>query len=229
MKNGVFAKAPVGHNIKSMKTITILFTILTFFSCGSSKKSGNGMDNKFTHKTIKSEDFERYILVKGENLKSVEQKLKDWGQLPAPGNVYTYKFEKAKLGNWTVVKLPKDLMTDHYNYHNMIYWFLGFPPEDDNYADQSVGLSVNTENSKTYLLYNDYHLREKMNLEDDMFGVFQNNQKFILSIPFDKFKNSESEEITGFQQFLTAENIDIDKIKNDELSFTEIDVIFNEK
>ena len=212
-----------------MKTITILFTLLTLLSCGSNQKKENKRNNEFTHETIKSEDFERYILVKGENLKSVEQKLKDWGQLAAPGNVHTYKFEKAKLGNWTVIKLPKDLMTDHYNYHNMVYWFLGFPPEDDNYADNSVGLSISKEDSKTYVLYNDYQLRQKMNLEDDMFGVFENNQKFILSIPFDEFENSSSQKIYSFQKFLTDEDIDISKIKNEKLSFTEFDVVFNEK
>ena len=30
------------------------------------------MNNEFTHETIESEDFERYIIVKGENLRSVE-------------------------------------------------------------------------------------------------------------------------------------------------------------
>ncbi|MCB0540172.1 MAG: hypothetical protein KDE33_21830, partial [Bacteroidetes bacterium] len=69
----------------------------------------------------------------------------------------------------------------------------------------------------------------KMNLEDDMFGVFENNQKFILSIPFDEFENSSSQKIYSFQKFLTDEDIDISKIKNEKLSFTEFDVVFNEK
>ncbi len=187
------------------------------------------MSEEFTFETIKSKNFERFILVKGKNLNSIEQKLRDWGQLPAPGNIHTYKFSKAKLDDWTVVKLPNDLMADFYNYHNIVYWYLGFPPEDNNYADQSIGLSINQEDSKTYLLYDDYQLRQKMNLEDDMFGVFQNNQKFILSIPFDEFKNSDSEDISSFQQFLKAKNIDIDKISNDKLSYIEFDVVFNER
>ena len=46
-----------------------------------------------------------------------------------------------------------------------------------------------------------------------------------------EFENllGDAEEVYDFQKLLTAEQIDIDKIQNDQLSFTEFDVVFNEK
>ena len=180
----------------------------------------------YSHDNLKSENFARYILVKGENMKSVESKLKDYGELPAKGNTYTYQFSKAQLGDWTVIKMPSDFQ-DYYGFHNIVYWFLGFPPEDNNYADLSIGLSIS--DSISYAIYNNYKLREMLRLEDDLFGVFDNDEKFILSIPFDEFKKSDNKYIETFNNLLKDNEINLELIKNMSLDFEEFGILFNEK
>lgn len=183
-------------------------------------------DRIYSHDNLKSENFERYILVKGDNMKSVESKLKDYGELPAKGNTYTYQFSKAQLGDWTVIKMPSDFQ-DYYGFHNIVYWFLGFPPEDKNYADLSIGLSIS--DSISYVIYNNYKLREMLRLEDDLFGVFDNGEKFILSIPFDEFKKSDNKYIKTFNNLLKDNEINLELIKNMSLDFEEFGILFNEK
>jgi hypothetical protein len=180
----------------------------------------------YSHDNLKSENFARYILVKGENMKSVESKLKDYGELPAKGNTYTYQFSKAQLGDWTLIKMPSDFQ-DYYGFHNIVYWFLGFPPEDNNYADLSIGLSIS--DSISYAIYNNYKLREMLRLEDDLFGVFDNDEKFILSIPFDEFKKSDNKYIKTFNNLLKDNKINLELIKNMSLDFEEFGILFNEK
>lgn len=180
----------------------------------------------YSHDNLKSENFERYILVKGENLKSVESKLKDYGELPAKGNTYTYQFSKAQIGDWSIIKMPYDFQ-DYYGFHNIVYWFLGFSPEENNYADLSIGLSIS--DSLTYAIYNNYKLKDMLRLEDDLFGVFNNDEKFILSIPFDEFKISDNKYIKDFNTILKDNEIDLELIKNKRLNFVEFDILFNEK
>jgi hypothetical protein len=191
-----------------------------------SKEQIIGKDRIYSHDNLKSENFERYILVKGDNMKSVESKLKDYGELPAKGNTYTYQFSKAQLGDWTVIKMPSDFQ-DYYGFHNIVYWFLGFPPEDKNYADLSIGLSIS--DSISYVIYNNYKLREMLRLEDDLFGVFDNGEKFILSIPFDEFKKSDNKYIKTFNNLLKDNEINLELIKNMSLDFEEFGILFNEK
>ena len=180
----------------------------------------------YSHDNLKSENFERYILVKGENLKSVESKLKDYGELPAKGNTYTYQFSKTQIGDWSIIKMPSDFQ-DYYGFHNIAYWFLGFPPEDNNYADLSIGLSIS--DSLSYAIYNNYKLKDMLGLEDDLFGVFDNDEKFILSIPFDEFKKSDNKYIKNFNTLLKDNEIDFELIKNKSLDFDEFGILFNEK
>lgn len=180
----------------------------------------------YSHDNLKSENYKRYILVKGENLKSVETKLQDYGELPAKGNTYTYQFSKAQLGDWTIIKMPSDYQV-YYGFHNIVYWFLGNPPEDNNYADFTIGLSISEHLS--YVIYNNYQLRMNLNLEDDLFGVFDNDEKFILSIPFDEFKYSENKEINTFASIFKDNEIDFQQIKNDSIYLQEFGILFNEK
>ena len=175
---------------------------------------------------MKSENYERYILVRGENLNSVESKLKDYGELPAKGNTYTYQFSKAQIGDWSIIKMPSDFQ-DYYGFHNIVYWFLGFPPEDSNYANLSIGLSISE--SVSYAIYNNYKLKDMLRLEDDLFGVFDNDEKFILTIPFDEFKKSDNKYIKTFNSLLSDNEIDFELIKNKSLDFEEFGVLFNEK
>lgn len=180
----------------------------------------------YSHDNLKSENFERYILVKGKNLKTVEAKLKDYGELPAKGNTYTYKFSKAQIGNWIIIKMPSDFQ-NYYGFHNIVYWFLGFPPEDNNYADLSIGLSIS--DSLSYVIYNNYKLIDMLRLGDDLFGVFDNDEKFILSIPLDEFKKSDNKYIKTFNNLLNDNEIDFELIKNKSLDFEEFGILFNEK
>ena len=180
----------------------------------------------YSHKDLKSDNFDRYILIKGKNLKSVESKLKDYGELAAKGNSYTYNFSKSKIGDWTIIKMPSDFK-DFYEYHNIVYWFLGFPPEDENYADYSIGLSINE--SLSYAIYNDYKLQKMLRLEDELLGVFDNDEKFILSIPFDKFKESTNKHIRTFNSLFSDNEIDINLIRNKKINFVKFGILFNEK
>lgn len=180
----------------------------------------------YSHDNLKSENFERYILVKGKNLKSVESKLQDFGELPAKGNTYTYQFSKAQIGDLTIIKMPSDFQ-DYYGFHIIVYWFLGFSQEDNNYADLSIGLSIS--DSLSYVIYNNYKLKEMLRLEDDLFGVFDNDEKFILSIPFDEFKKTDNKYIKTFDILLKDNEINIELIKNKSLYFEDFGILFNEK
>lgn len=197
---------------------------------GKEKVEQKALTNKkeriYSHENLKSENFQRYILIKGEMLNSVESKLKDYGELPAKGNTFTYQFAKAQLGDWTIIKMPSDFQ-DYYAFHNIVYWFLGFPPEDNNYADLSFGLSIS--DSLSYAIYNNYKLKEMLRLEDDLFGVFDNDEKFVLSIPFDEFKKSDNKYIETFRGLLNDNEIDFERIKNERLDFEEFGILFNEK
>jgi hypothetical protein len=80
------------------------------------------------------------------------------------------------------MKMPSDFR-DYYGFHNILYWFLGFPPENNNYADLSIGFLIN--DGLSYAIYNNYELKNMLRLEDDLFRMFDNDERFILSIPFD--------------------------------------------
>ncbi|WP_142534850.1 hypothetical protein [Saccharicrinis carchari] len=180
----------------------------------------------YSHDNLKSENFKRYVLVKGTNLKSVESKLKDYGELPAKGNTYTYQFSKAQLGDWTIIKMPSDFK-DYYGFHNIVYWLLGFPPEDNNYADLSIGLSIS--DSLSYAIYNNYKLKDMLRLEDDLFGTFNNDERFILSIPFDEFKKSDNKYIKTFNSLLKDNEINYEMIKSENFVLEAFEILFNEK
>ena len=105
-----------------------------------------------------------------------------------------------------------------------MYWFLGTPPEDQNYAEYSIGISIDKNGESTYLIYNDYDLREKIATNDDVFGISEKNQKFILNIPFDKLKVSNDKEISNFDKFLTENGINLNEIKADKLNWTELKI-----
>ena len=105
-----------------------------------------------------------------------------------------------------------------------MYWFLGTPPEDQNYTEYSIGISIDKNGESTYLIYNDYDLREKIATNDDVFGISEKNQKFILSIPFNELKVSNNKEISDFDKFLTKNGINLNEIKTDELNWTELQI-----
>ncbi len=202
------------------RTFIILIFIATLISCGNSKTKKR-MERKFDHLTVQGNDFDRYILVKGKNFKNSKNIVFEWAEIFSAGEKIDFKYGQTALGNWTILEIPNDSLFDHYNFHNLVYWFLGTPPDDNNYADFSIGLSIDKQDEKTYLIYNDYNLRESIATNDDVFGIFQNDEKFILSIPFDKFKKTENDKIPDFNKFINENNIDLTKIRLKELNFIE--------
>ena len=195
-----------------------MLLLMTFISCGPSKTKEN-MDRKFNHETIQSEGFDRFILVKGKKMNDIKAKVFEWAEIFSGGEKLEFTYEQTEIDDWTLIKLPNDSIFDHYNYHNLVYWFLGTPPKDNNYADFTIGLSVDKQNEKTYLIYNDYDLRLKIATNDDVFGIFNNDEKFILSIPFDKFNETNDSRILDFNKFIKENQIDILKIKSEQLNY----------
>ena len=207
------------------KTLRILISllILTSFSCKSQTKSENKM-TEFSKETTEKETYNRFILVKGKSLKDVQSKIKEWAEIFGAGESVNMTINKTDFGSWTLIKLPENELLTAYNYHNLVYWFLGTPPEDQNYAEYSIGISIDKSGESTYLIYNDYDLREKIATNDDVFGISEKNQKFILSIPFDELKASNDKEISDFDKFLTENEININEIKTDKLNWTELKI-----
>ncbi|NLB86216.1 MAG: hypothetical protein GX793_04045 [Bacteroidales bacterium] len=207
------------------KTLRILITllILTSFSCKSQSKSENEM-TEFSKETTEKGTYNRFVLVKGKNLKNIQPKIQEWAEIFGAGEPVNLTINKTDFGSWTLINLPENELLNAYNYHNLVYWFLGTPPEDQNYADYSIGISIDKNGESTYLIFNDYDLREKIATNDDVFGISEKNQKFILSIPFDELKASNDKEILDFNQFLTESGINLNEIKADKLNWTELKI-----
>ena len=207
------------------KTSKILITllILTSFSCKSQTKSENKM-TEFSKETTEKETYNRFVLVKGKSLKDIEPKIKEWAEIFGAGEPVNLTINKTDFGSWTLIKLPENELLTAYNYHNLVYWFLGTPPEDQNFAEYSIGISIDRKGESTYLIYNDYDLREKIATNDDVFGISEKNQKFILSIPFDELKTSMNKEIANFDKFLTENGINLNEMKSNKLKWTELQI-----
>ncbi len=179
----------------------------------------------YNHEYLQSSEFERYIFVKGLNLSSIDSKLNEYAELKGSESKFTDKFKKAISSEWYIIKMPDDWI-DYYEFHNLIYWFLGYPPEDKNYADISVGISIKKNSNESYLLYNDYALEQELGREDSLFGIFINDKKFILNIPFDKFQLTKNPYISTYQAFLLENRIDIGLIQSEKTSFMDLEVNF---
>ena len=174
-----------------------------------------------------SEDYDRYILARGDKLKSVEAIISEYGKLTAKVNPYTYRFSKAKLGDWTIIKIPSDFQ-NNYSYHNLIYWFLGYA-ESDNFANEVIGLSIADDIS--YVLYGNYQTNKALKLEEGLFGSFNiaENEKFFIYIPSNQFARMVESETQTFHKLLESNYIDLKQIDSDAISYTEFEVLFNEK
>ncbi len=119
-------------------------------------------------------------------------------------------------------------MNDYFLYHVLVYWFLGFPPEDNNYADKVIGISLDKSDKSDYIVYNDYSLEKELNKRDELFGVFKNNKKFILNIPQDSFIVSKSNKILDFKAIIDKNKLELNSLRNGDLEFKKFDVVFNE-
>jgi hypothetical protein len=179
---------------------------------------------EFSKETTEKGTYNRFILVKGKSLKDIQPKIQEWTEIFTAEEPVNLTINKTDFGSWTLIKLPENELLTAYNYHNLVYWFLGTPPEDQNYADYSIGISIDKNGESTYLIYNDYDLREKIATNDDVFGISEKNQKFILSIPFDELKPSNNKEIADFDKFLSDNGISLNEIKTKKLNWTELQI-----
>lgn len=210
-------------NLKKTPRILITLLILTSFSCKYQTKSENKM-TEFSKETTEKATYYRFVLVKGKGLKDIQPKIQEWAEIFGAGEPIKLTINKTDFGSWTLIKLPENELLTAYNYHNLVYWFLGTPPEDQNYADYSIGISIDKSGESTYLIYNDYDLREKIATNDDVFGISEKNQKFILSIPFDELKASNNKEIPDFDKFLSDTGINLNEINTKKLNWTELQI-----
>lgn len=202
--------------------------IILLFACSSgNQKKKNSDDSVYSHETLRTANYDRFILVRGDKLKSAEEKLNEFGQLSAPENQKIYQFAKTQIGDWTAIKIPSDL-NDYFLYHVLVYWFLGFPPEDNNYADKVIGISLDKSDKSDYIVYNDYSLEKELKLHDELFGIFKNNEKFILNIPQDSFIVSKNDKILDFRDIFDKNKLELNSLRNGDLKFNEFDVVFNE-
>jgi hypothetical protein len=67
------------------RIISNCLVFLLFACCSDNQKKKNSDDSVYSHKTLNTENYDRFILVRGDKLKSAEEKLNEFGQLSAPG------------------------------------------------------------------------------------------------------------------------------------------------
>src|SRR5690606_20900659 len=175
---------------------------------------------------IENKDYKRYILIKGEKLQSVEQILQEYVEIFAGNERFKLKVEKTEIKSWVIIKLDDSSLSPHY-YHNLVYWFLGNPPDDNNFADESIGISINKNDNLSYVVYNDYALRQEIASDDDLFGITKENQKFLLNVPFQKIKSLNTNFILEFDKFLKNKGIDLNEIDKKDLVWKEIKIELN--
>jgi hypothetical protein len=180
------------------------------------------------HLSLQFSDFERFILFKGDNFPFLEEKVREYPGLYTKQNTYTYIFFRAKLAGWDVLKIPPTDMWDDYAYQDLVHWCVDYPLEDENYGDKVIGISIRDQGKQAYILYSDYEVEERLNLEDGLLGVFNNNEKFTLIVPFNEFGESEEEKIKTYEDLLTSNQIDLTTIINDKLNFEEFSITIRE-
>ena len=180
------------------------------------------------YKTLDVLNFDKYLILRGEKLSSVEIKLNEYGQLPAKGNECILQFAKSQLGEWTIIKLPTNNFGDLSTFHDVVNWFIGYPPKDTNYADCSIGLAIDKSEQQSYLVYTDNSIKNTIEIGTDLFCIFQSDEKYILNPPFCAFKPTNKQAIKDFQSFFKFYNIDIYTIKSNILSYSNFDVLIND-
>jgi len=102
--------------------------------------------------SIAHEEYERYVLARGQHLQSAVEMIEEYGALAYPNPELTYEFEVDVLGEWTVLRFPGS--ESHWMFHNVAYWLLG-SPDDANYADEVIGIAIASDIQASYLVYGD--------------------------------------------------------------------------
>jgi hypothetical protein len=234
-----------------MKKIIGIVCVLILASCGNTndQKNQSNSDTKNDQEQLKTNksysdildnpveipesgtntyfnngSYERYLIVKGRKLNSPLAKIQDYADLPGRGDVKK-EFGISTLNNWTIIKIPSDI--DYYNFHNLTYWFLGYGEDDPNYADETVGIAFhNTNEAEDYIIYNDYSLREELEIMDDLFAIKKSNNQIIVSIPFDISLQVEAGILPVYEKVQINYGFNVNDIRNSE--FENKTVLFNE-
>src|SRR5690554_5770035 len=136
--------------MKKIKTFILGILGVSSISCNSQMNQEN---NTILTNIIENKNFERYLFVKGENLINIEPIIQEWAEIFSEDEPVSLNLSYAKTEDWIVIKINGESNLSPYNFHNLVYWFLGNPPEDNNYADYSIGISQNK--NETYILFND--------------------------------------------------------------------------
>lgn len=199
------------------------------------------------YSTIKASKYTRYILIKGQSpARSVKETLTEYAQLagdPEDESEHgTYTFWQATLRDWTLVRLPPEMETAYYVYHNIVYWFLGGGPSDPDAIAQPIGLSVGHGDTASYVVYNDYGLKSVLAsrypfnagyldnaLGDSLFGTFDTNDKFVLNMPFETYTTGALEQLPGLEELFRDKGVTVEEVTAPELKWTPFDVLFYEK
>lgn len=198
----------------------IFLTILTLItSCEQRKQSdSDSADNIYDYKR-----YNRFILVKSDTVFSSASKISDFGQLPQEGNIHNHVFDFGKISQWELIKVSEEL--DNAYFHNIAYWLLGFGDADPNHADKSIIILTDKEtNDIRYLGLIDSGIT---NIDDSMLLISNNDDQFIIEIPFHTFKTVDKKFNYNIETFLKANSITADDFKD--LILETIEIRFNEK
>ncbi len=146
---------------------------------------------------------ERYLIVRGQSLRSPITKLEDYGNLAFPNPEMEYAFEVDVLGDWTVFRFPG--AESHWMFHNIAFWFLGFGADDPNYADQVIGIALGPDADSGYLLFGDNSEDRPV---DSLYGLSQGGDRFLVNIPFDVYSEERNFSWNGVMKELTSIGIE---------------------
>jgi hypothetical protein len=219
-----------------MKTKTLILSIVTFLfflsSCSdvkSNQEQSSSQDIKEREdlsKIIAETTYERYFLFKGDNLATVQDGLNYWSE--------TYRIDwvvkESKYKDWTLVKMVKEDIVEVTDYHNMPSLFFNTPGDPVKLSDEDVGIAIaiDPKGENTYLAYITKEIFESSREIDpmscDLYGVFQNNEKGIMSACFPEVLEPTGRKIPDFEEVLNQYGIDLEEIQSDSLSGEIIEV-----
>lgn len=215
-------------------TVSILLPIMNLFNF--QKKSSeendspcipNKEDTDELFRKLDCLDLEKYIFLKGKNLSSVESKLTEYGDLLEKGKEYKLQLKLALTDGWHLIKLPS-YFRQLAVFHDMVSWFLGYPPKDTNYADVSIGLATDKNDLQSYMIYGDSTFYNIKKGDDSLYCVFKDNRKYSLRPPYNNFTPNDTDLIGNFYSQLKTLNLDLEIINSESLNFADFEILIND-
>ena len=205
--------------------LSMIASFIVLASCSSNNANQEQTENtdikerEGLSKIIAETTYERYFLFKGDNLATVQDGLKYWSE--------TFRIDwvikESKYGDWTLVKMVKEDIVEVSDYHNMPTLFFNTPGDPVKLSDQDVGIAIaiDLKGENTYLAYITKETFESSRELDptscDLYAVFQNNEKGIMSACFDGVLEPTGRSIPDFEEVLNQYDIDLKEIQSDSL------------